>query len=314
MDKQVMTTDFFEKQNVIYNSIALRRKELMGIAILSVILYHWFSWCKYGYLDMFHYLYIGVDVFLLLSGFGLCFSYNKCNLPRFYRRRLLRVFPLFVVFNLFLFLVSKDGFDLKEFISVCTTMEFYNLHSSSKEWYISAILLLYLLFPLFYRYTNNLSVTVLTLAIFPVTLFIPLDWRHDCLISRIPIFMYGILIYKIHKLEKLPYSPFVIIIFLSVGLMTFFLCQSSSLLTAMFCPVVLFFLSKLLGNTPSRALDYLGTHSLELFLSNGFIGYFICGPLKDLRPFLLVAIYWLLQMVFGILFIAIGKITNKYLT
>ena len=106
MDKQVMTTDFFEKQNVIYNSIALRRKELMGIAILSVILYHWFSWCKYGYLDMFHYLYIGVDVFLLLSGFGLCFSYNKCNLPRFYRRRLLRVFPLFVVFNLFLFLVS----------------------------------------------------------------------------------------------------------------------------------------------------------------------------------------------------------------
>ena len=80
----------------IYNTIIDRRKELMGIAILMVLLYHLCCWPQWNNpLRIFGHWYIGVDIFLVLSGFGLCFSYEKYNIKTFYYHRLIRIIPLY---------------------------------------------------------------------------------------------------------------------------------------------------------------------------------------------------------------------------
>lgn len=71
------------------------RTEIMGIAIISVLIYHAFCWI-YNPIGAFNIGYFGVDIFLFLSGFGLSFSYEKNKIRTFYNNRFLRIMPLYV--------------------------------------------------------------------------------------------------------------------------------------------------------------------------------------------------------------------------
>lgn len=64
---------------------------LMGIAITFVWLYHLRCTCHHLGDPLFKPLFIGVDIFLFLSAYGLCFSYNKNTLGQFYKNRIKRV-------------------------------------------------------------------------------------------------------------------------------------------------------------------------------------------------------------------------------
>lgn len=64
---------------------------LMGIAITFVWLYHLRCTCHHLGDPLFKPLFIGVDIFLFLSAYGLCFSYNKNSLGQFYKNRIKRV-------------------------------------------------------------------------------------------------------------------------------------------------------------------------------------------------------------------------------
>lgn len=85
------------------------------IAILSVILYHYFSrWIpplndislypygdKYNY---FHFGYLGVHFFLIISGFVISFTLTKCSsLGIFLKRRFIRLFPTMVIISIITF-------------------------------------------------------------------------------------------------------------------------------------------------------------------------------------------------------------------
>lgn len=65
------------------------RKQFMGIAILMVLLYHLYCCLpNIEVLHLFKYCYGGVDVFMLVSGYGLCFSYKKNSIKDFYIHRM----------------------------------------------------------------------------------------------------------------------------------------------------------------------------------------------------------------------------------
>ena len=71
----------------------------MGIAILIVIVYH-AACCNLpmGYFTkVANYGLIGVDIFMFFSGYGLCYSFNKNKLSEFYKRRYMRVLPLYLI-------------------------------------------------------------------------------------------------------------------------------------------------------------------------------------------------------------------------
>lgn len=68
---------------------------LRGLAIILVVLLH-----NFRFVDYFHFGWLGVDLFFVLSGFliteNLLFNLNKPHFLRnFYIRRLLRIFPLY---------------------------------------------------------------------------------------------------------------------------------------------------------------------------------------------------------------------------
>lgn len=62
--------------NLTTRNLTLNRPFLLGVAIIMVIIYHFFSWTINPF-GRFNIGYIGVDIFLFLSGWGLSYSYKK---------------------------------------------------------------------------------------------------------------------------------------------------------------------------------------------------------------------------------------------
>jgi peptidoglycan/LPS O-acetylase OafA/YrhL len=88
---------------------------LRGLAILLVVVYH-----NFGFIDIFFFGWLGVDLFFVLSGFLITDILlktlgNKKYLYNFYMRRMLRIFPLFYLcLVLFLIVIPRMNppFDL----------------------------------------------------------------------------------------------------------------------------------------------------------------------------------------------------------
>ena len=70
----------------------------MGLSIIIVLLYHLYvsSFFSNDFV-LFKDGFIGVDFFMILSGLGLCYSFNSNTLKSFYIRRAVRILPLFLI-------------------------------------------------------------------------------------------------------------------------------------------------------------------------------------------------------------------------
>lgn len=121
------------------------RTQIMGFAILWIILHHIGFFSMYAFNPIVNFFIklgsCGVDIFLVLSSFGLYMSYsNNSDIKRFYKRRLIRILPAFLIIVLFFHIKHLGeslsiGFWISEFLA---------------NWYISFILLAYLFYPLIY--------------------------------------------------------------------------------------------------------------------------------------------------------------------
>lgn len=128
----------------------------MGLAMIFVILYHMLcSHIIIPGLKLFKYGYIGVDIFFFFSAFGCCFSLEKNTLNGFYRRRLVRIMPLFVFDALFDSCYSQyfRNVDLGFWDWICnlTSLSFYGFGGIKRDWYLSSLILIYILFPIIYK-------------------------------------------------------------------------------------------------------------------------------------------------------------------
>lgn len=138
-----------------WKSVSKFRSELMGLACLWVMLFHnFFDWPNLLYpLQRFaFYGNLGVDIFLLLSGVGLYYAWSKKpTLGDFYARRFVRVLipyvllavPYWVFWDLYL---GKGDF-LMDLFQLSLP-----LNRVVTTWYISAICVMYLFYPLIARF------------------------------------------------------------------------------------------------------------------------------------------------------------------
>lgn len=76
--------------------ISKNRTYLMGIAMILVVIYHAFS-CVYNPIGVLNIGYVGVDIFLFLSGFGLASSFEKNKISNFYKNRFTRIYPIYFI-------------------------------------------------------------------------------------------------------------------------------------------------------------------------------------------------------------------------
>ena len=197
-------------------NIVKGRAALMGFAILWIIGFHYSFLFDTPIKPFFRHGYLGVDVFLMLSSFGLCFSFEKKqNILAFYKKRVLRIIPLWWSLLTILLLVSiLEGGNypqsIMQYICYYSGVGWWFFHNEPVgiyyyEWYIPTLLLFYALFPFLYR-QNNKRLTALMGALMIAGVLLSYYHINDRLFLsyfRAPVFIAGIFLYRIYRQEAL---------------------------------------------------------------------------------------------------------------
>ncbi len=179
--------------------ISTYRSELMGWAILWIMMLHFtFNQIKpLGFIAQ--YGFAGVEIFMLVSGFGLYYSLDKDHhIIRFYKKRLLRIFPTYYILGVIAsILLFSDNF--LSYLFRYTTIGFWT-GEVYWEWYIPSIVVLYLVSPLLknlidrYLYiVGGVALCTLGLAYYLVNKDQILDRSHFFFLYRIPAFIFGMI-------------------------------------------------------------------------------------------------------------------------
>ncbi|MCR4583164.1 MAG: acyltransferase [Prevotella sp.] len=196
------TKNKFPNTPIALADISQYRSELMGAAILFIILFH----VPLPREDTFFGLHrcgnIGVDIFLFLSGMGLWFAWvRNPSVKHFYLRRLLRIMPTWlVVAALFYIPRFTPGGSIVDLIGDITLNWGFWQHGELTFWYVPATMMLYLWAPLYMMLISRWPVCR-WLPVLAVMWCIAVQWvvpLHQSLgyleifWSRIPIFLIGI--------------------------------------------------------------------------------------------------------------------------
>ena len=150
-------------KRVNFNIFSKYREVLMGMAILSILVFHYTEDCyvsniNYNGIVRLYKTYIGssgVDIFLLLSGLGLYYSFSKnSSIKDFYCKRLKRVLiPYFIiaipVYFWYDFIYLSDGI-----IPFIKNLFFITLFTEGNIlfWYIFFIIICYIIFSFIYKF------------------------------------------------------------------------------------------------------------------------------------------------------------------
>lgn len=326
------------------------RYELFGISILWIIAFHIYcqtgivginaeGFGKYVSILLSMILYrgnIGVDVFLFLSAIGLSKSIQNNNTVTFYKHRFHRVgipylllaVPFFLWVDVFL---RKDGF-LQLFLNI-TTLNYW-ITGDHPTWYIAFIIIMYLLFPLFYRWdkkTNHVS-TVVIIIVSVVSEYIMsktgffLYKTSERALSRVPVFMIGLLCSPIVLSgRRIPFWQVLMIVF--VGMWFFALISLSPPKSIVytrytFIPISIAiivgysFLRQLIDlKRLWRIFALIGAISLELYVSHIFMirAAFAAKIWQNVHPALWWAIIPLASLPLALLLQYVTKriVSNK---
>lgn len=170
----------------------------------------------------------GVDIFLILSAIGLSASMRKNKIKDFYYHRFKRVvipyliiaLPFFVWYDLIL---HHSG--LGSFIGNVSTVNYW-ICGNHPTWYVAFILIAYLLFPCIYKldkkskHISTLSLIICSVAIevfFRVNNF-AIYTNCERALSRIPVFLLGVLLSDIFLDNQKIHKVFVPISVVIIGL------------------------------------------------------------------------------------------------
>ena len=183
----------------------------MGAAILLIIMCHSTLYIEHAAISRMYTLIkqfskIGVDLFFFVSGLGLYFSFSRdSDLLRFYRKRLLRIVPQYtiVIACWGIIAVGLSLETVREFIWKYSLISFY-LSGELAAWFVAAIILLYVVFPLFYGLLRKGSAYLIELCIliygltFCITFHFapatPLCYVNEAFFVRVPTFLAGVVI------------------------------------------------------------------------------------------------------------------------
>lgn len=282
-------------------SISKYRTSLMGLSMIWVMLFHLpISLSFFNPIKSIGYL--GVDIFLFLSSYGLYYGFKKDNfcIKKFYKKRVLRILPsyYFVLFLTFLIdSIITSKFEITVLFQKTTFLGFFfpHLHIPVFLWYIPAILILYIIFPYIYKKRNDFKkiqyLLGMILFVFCIS-FIILTYSNDyntfnnnfllIFIPRIIPFVLGTIwadieTYTFYKRIKLLPLLFIgvtcllIIHFSQNGLpiyyLKLFMLETFPFIFAIpFCFLVFIIVYEYSHTLIQKFINYAGKYSLELYL------------------------------------------------
>ena len=132
-------------------NISRFRGELMGAAMLFIILFHVGLPREDAFYGLRRMGNVGVDMFLFLSGIGLWFSWMKNpDTKRFFIRRYLRIYPAWLIIACLFYIPRFQGGDTWAWVNLFGEISInwgFWLHDELNFWYIPATMMLYLFAP-----------------------------------------------------------------------------------------------------------------------------------------------------------------------
>jgi len=321
--------------------ISKYRSAIMGTAIILIMICHGslvFSNEKAELANEIvkRFCQFGVDIFLLVSSFGCCYSFEKNRkILGFYKKRVLRIFPPYILVVVAWSAVNQIVFHNVTMASIFNGYSLITFYTRGvlREWYVAAILTLYLAFPLIYRVLKkNVKIVYCAIvAIFIISRLISifvnnevLNIVNDVFIIRIPIFLIGIIFFDRMKTKpeiKFPVVAVGIISVLAFAINVLFNEYNSWwVCRALFFPITIAFVlgySKLLDRFAKvkivKGLSFLGTITFEIYLTHEKILPYIETILHRLTNGSAITIY-LTQIVAMVAAAVVAFVINKIIS
>lgn len=299
-----------KKMSKFNKSTSEHRASIMGLSMLSIMLFHQYFTSTIPF-NLFHnFGYWGVDVFLFLSGMGLVNSLNNNSIKVYFSRRFNRLIPSCFLcgslkYIVFLLLgssvaVLKDGLN----IGILSLL-------SLDLWFIPTIIILYALSPIFFISLKKLPIFFASIVLFtffangilikpevgyewlsPIGIF---SWTTE----RLPVFCAGMFVAMKGEWIDGKISYLVPFLISAIGLVFLEKTEYSFVgIQALICfalmigmPALILLLIKALEKTPNKlikTINFFGHYSLELYLVHEFIFWTLKINFESYNPFLML--------------------------
>lgn len=322
-----------------WKTVMSYRREIFGILAAWIVFYHVNRYNGIGHDNIIKTIAslclqkgrCGVDLFLFLSAIGLSFSISKNDLKTFYTNRIKKIIPAYLIcaipyFIWYDFFYTQDG--ILNFLLNVTTINYWIVGNEFQLWFVSFILVAYLVYPLLYQ-ADEKTYHISTIAIMIV--FIAFEWflylngnpmfeKYELFLSRVPVFLLGILMFKTIKDNREIKIPQICLIVLIIFATYYFSMKTETLILkryseGIFCIGLMiiyafirnFGILKILGSV----FDFLGKISLEIYMVHVLIFFELLNYYVSWNALPSIAWYVIVPLVSISLSKLISLLANK---
>lgn len=212
--------DVTVRTNYTFDLFSRYRGVIMGLQIILVVFFHFTGDCKSydvrfdGFIEWFNIVIgsSGVDIFLLVSGLGLYYSWRKKpDFDAFFKKRVVRLLVPYFIFAIPAWAIMYALTGRTSVVDYLADLFFISFFTDGTRriWYILMAFICYLIFPLVYRAVEGardfsescFRVVVLCMATTLFLVMLELYYRDlysniAIAVSRFPAFFLGVLLGK----------------------------------------------------------------------------------------------------------------------
>lgn len=185
------------------------KKSIMTFSALQILIFHlWVYVLKNNEIEIFlkQTSYIGVDIFFLISAYSLS-SRNVDHYGKFLLFRFKAVYVKYIIFATVAMIYSSWG--IERLINIITCNELFTKGGGAYLWFLPAIMIFYIVFPLFQRCENKYKIItpVVITALWVVGAFVitnNTELEQLAIVwNRVPIFIVGYYLFKLNKITNI---------------------------------------------------------------------------------------------------------------
>lgn len=181
------------------------KKSIMGFAALLILVFHFYIPISGSQLEIFltRSAYIGVDLFFFVSAYSFGMK-EKIEYWPFIKNRILNIYLPFLVMAIIAAFYKK--WTITRFFEVISGVEFYKRGGGSFLWFVIAIMIFYLITPLFVKLKSKMRIGALPvlLGVWAILAVIFQYVLHQkkifIMVNRMPVFILGMFYEDLRKI------------------------------------------------------------------------------------------------------------------
>lgn len=269
------------------------KKAIMFVASLLILIFHFWIYISSKTSPLFKYelfirqiCFIGVDIFFFISAFSI-YGVKKDDYLNFIKKRFVKVYLLFIIFSFIAFFYNK--WSLKELILTISGISLFIKGGGSFLWFVPAIMLVYILLPLYgFVEEKNKYILPIIVIIWVILAFTTSNYTSYkeifILLNRVPIILLGYYFSKYKIIDKLSKKTLILISiigFISGILLLYYFLRSNFYIRDFYyilaIPLVIGLILFFNELPKSKIISKIGSATLEVYALQMSFGYDIAN-------------------------------------